>query len=509
MSTNKLYLNSVTTVSSKFFSALVQILCLPILIKVYGKGEYGLIVIALFLNTFIAILQFGIPSGMLKFVAEWIAKGQKQEMVKATRTVTTFYLVIALINVVIILSIRYFFIDMFKIHPEQMVILGSLLIVTAVASFVSIPVGLIDQLLSGVQEIAFIAKMQMIKNAIYASLVFYIFLNPQKLSIVEYYILNVIIMFSMVPVKLMRWTRHSSLRVFIPGWNFKSIFPLLKYCSSLLVLAVFIILADKLTPMIMSVRVSANAAEHMTDYQIINNVRMFIMMIGSSFFMTLVPYVSHEFAKGNTHVYKKTIQHATKPVWAVGALIGFGVILLSKELLTIYVGVENLYLHKWLILLVASVIYNLYNPCISSVIIASGRTLPLVAISGCACLVSLVACWMLCPVTAIGAIVIANVIYTGIAFLGSHFYYLPKCFGVSPIEQIMKVLLPPVLSGLIMLFSVRYLLDWLDIASPFVTIVIGAITGFVVYSLVILTIYIKPVDAMLLINKVKKNRTDN
>jgi O-antigen/teichoic acid export membrane protein len=425
-------------------------------------------------------------------------------MVEAISTVFTFYLVIAFINVIIILLIKNHFIGFFKIHPEQVNTLKSLLTVTAVVSFFAIPIGLIDQLLSGLQEIAFVSKMQIIKNIMYLIFVFYIFKNPHKLSVVGFYLLHSIIMFSMVPFKMLKWKKYSSLRVFIPGWDFRSILPLLKYCSTLMGLAIFIILADRLRPVIMSVRVVTDAAEHMADYKIIDNIRMFLLTISSSILAALVPYVSHEFASGNTRVYKRAIQEATKFVWAVGALIGFGVILLSKELLIIYVGADNLYLHKWLVLLISVALYNLYYTGIASVIYGSGRTLPFITINGTACLISLIVCWLLCPITAIGAIVIANAIYIGIIFLGSHFYYLPKYFKVYPFDQIVKVLLPPVFAGLLMLFSVRYFLDNLYFSSLFLKIIVGAISGTLVYMSVILVTYISPQEILSLINKIRK-----
>ena len=506
MSKNKtLFVNSLTSIVSKVLSALIQLVCLPILIKVYGKGDYGLIAIAMSLNTFIAILQIGLPTGIPKFVAEWFAKGQRQVMVEATQTVFSFYLILALLNLILILAIRIWGIGYFVISPDQVVTLKSLLIVTAVASFISIPANYIDQLLSGVQEIAFVSRLQIVKNIIFAGLVSFVFFNPEKLSVVGFYTIRCVIMFCMIPATLSRWRRYSSFKSFIPGWNYKAIIPLLKYCLSLMTIAVFILLAEKLRPLIMTVRVSDDAAGNMTDFEIINNVRMFLVMISSSFLAALVPYVSHELATGRVSVCKKVIQDATKPVWAFSALIGFGIMLLSKEILTIYVGSENTYLQKWLILLIAATMCYLYTPCISSVILSSGRTRPLAVVTASGCVVSLLVCWFLSPITALGSIVIAHAVYICIVFFGTHLYYLPKCFGVAPGEQIMKILLPPVVSGLIMLLTVRSLLNWLAFSSSYVTILLGAIAGTIVYSAVILTIYIRPGEVRQLITKVRKS----
>ena len=150
----KLFSNSIANITARVLNGLLQIVCLPVLIKIYGKGQCGLIAIAMSLNTFIAILQIGMPTGIPKFVAEWIGKGETRVMEKATRTVFSFYLIVATINLVLILWIRNFA-NYFKILPDQIDTLKSLLIVTAIVSFISIPVNFVDQLLTGVQEIAF------------------------------------------------------------------------------------------------------------------------------------------------------------------------------------------------------------------------------------------------------------------------------------------------------------------------------------------------------------------
>lgn len=53
-------------------------------------------------------------------------------------------------------------------------------------------------------------------------------------------------------------------------------------------------------------------------------------------------------------------------MWAFGALIGFGIIMLSKEVLSIYVGPENLHLKTWMIVLVGATFYNFYSTPIAS-----------------------------------------------------------------------------------------------------------------------------------------------
>ncbi len=497
----KLFSNSVTSIAAKFLNALLQIICLPVLLKVYGKGGYGLIAIAMSLNTLIAILQLGLPTGIPKFVAEWFAKKDYSVMQKATSSVFSFYLVLAFINFFAILAIRYFFISYFKISPEEALVFKDLLIITAIVSFISIPYNYLEQLLSGVQEIVFNSKMQMIKNIFFACLVVFVFLRPNSLTIVQFYAINCITMLAVMPWQVFKWLKYGTIKTFIPQWHFKETVPLLKYCLNLFIMGIFIIMADKLKPLILTLRVTGNAAAKMADYQIIYNVVMFLNMIAGSFIAALIPYISHEFVIGNKKIYKKAIQDVTKPVWAFGALIVFLILLLSKELLIIYVGAANLYLQKWLAIFLVGYLYVLYTPCIAAVVLAAGRTLPYTLGTAVGCIVSLVVCWLLVPFSPLGGMVYSYIAYIVILFSIVHFYYLRKVFDVSPAEQIIKVFFPPLIIGLVMIYFIRFLLNWIDIKNPYFNICVGGFAGTLLYSLLIIFFYIKPKEVKLLLER--------
>ena len=71
------------------------------------------------------------------------------------------------------------------------------------------------------------------------------------------------------------------------------------------------------------------------------------------------------------------------------------------------------------------------------------------------CLVSLTVCWFLAPLLGVGAIAISLVAYNVVSMAVTHYWYLPKCFDVKPGYQIVKVLFPPVLAGIMMWFVGR------------------------------------------------------
>ena len=501
MSIRLLYKNSFITIVAKIVNALFQILCLPVLIKTFGKDDYGLIVIAMSLNTFVAILQFGLPTGLPKFVAEWLAKGERKELDSALRAVSTFYLLVAATNLLILLFIALWGSDVFNVRPDQTATLQSVLIITAISSFLAIPATMLDQSLAGAQEIGFTSCLEMIKNLFFASLVVFVYFEPQILSLSQFYVMRCTLMFLMIPFKLRRWQKHGSLTMFIPGLNFKAALPLLKYCLALMAFGIFTVTAEKLRPIILGIRIPSDAGNALTDFQIIDYARIFLAMVSSSFITVLVPYISGAVADGNNGLYKKIIIRGTKIVWTLGALMGFVIIMLSKEVILIYVGPEYLHLQKWLELLIIGFLYNLYNPAMSSAILSTNTLTPLIFATSIGSLISFLICWGFSASMGVGAIVYSLIGYNAVVFCVTHFWYFPRYFNVNPIHQIFNVMLPPLLAGISMCIIGRWIIDFLGFTNNYINITVGALSGTIIYIVIILLVYIRPTEINNLILK--------
>jgi O-antigen/teichoic acid export membrane protein len=500
-----LFSNSLWSIVSKLTNALIQLVSLPVLISVFGKSDYGLIVIAMSLNSFIAIIQFGLPTGLPKFVAEWLTRKEDHTLAMAIRSVSSFYIGIAVINFLILITIALFWPNLLNVSFDQIPLLQTLLIITAVTSFFAIPATVLDQTLMGAQELGFVSFLEMIKNLFFAALVISLYFFPKSFSLSEFYSLRCFLMFVMVPWKIHRWRKYGTISVFLPGWNFTAVWPLLKYCLSLATFSIFIALSERLRPVILGIRVANDAGEVLSDFQIINYVRIFLLMIGASIRQALVPYISGSAAGDSSNLYQRTIEQGTKFVWAAGALVGFGIIMLSEEVLCIYVGVQNLYLQIWLIVLIGATTYRFYITPIASVILSSGQLSPMIAATGTGCVLSLTTCWLTVPTFGVGSFAIALVVNNLVHFLVTHFWYLPRYFNLKPIRQIVVFMLPPIFAGAVMCLSGRWLLDMIGFKNDYINIAFGIVWGTFIYTFfIVITGYIPWSEGIKLLRKLKK-----
>lgn len=488
----QLFTGSGLLLLSKFLNAIIQVVSLPIILKTFGKDEYGLIVIAMSLNTFLMIIQLGFPSGIPKFVAEWFSRNEHDKLKDALRSVSSFYFIIALLNALILIFIAIYADRLFSIHSYQLEKLRTLLFITAFASFFALPSTALDQALIGTNNLGFVSRMEIIKNLLFFGLIICLILFSDSISLTNFYAFRCLLMFIMMPLKLWKWSSCGSLFALVPGWKIAAVCPLLKYCLSISAFSIFIILSKNVPPVILALRAKSDAASVMTDFKVVDYIATFFLMISSTLITSLVPYISGLAAKGDIGIYNRVIKDGTRYVWAFGALIGFGVLMLSKEVIILYVGPEYLHIKLWLEVYIIGILYNLYNPAMSSVILSYGKLLPMIYATLLGCICSLFFSWMLSPLIGIGSISISLISFNLCAFLVNHFWYFPRYFHINPFNQIFHIFCPPLFAGLTMCISGRWLIDTISCTNSYINIAIGAFTGTLIYSSIILVFYISP-----------------
>lgn len=491
MTIRKLIRNSYFTIGDKIIAVLVQFISIPVLLSVYGKDNYGLIALAASLNIFLAILNFGLPMGFPKFVAEWLAGKNSSDLYPVSGTVFSLYISIGVVSLAFLLIIAFLFISVFNVTPEQMPVLRDLLVVTAVTALVAMPANFLDQILVGAQDLWFVSLTQIAKNAIYILLIAYIYVSPDSISLLWFYILQNLITFSMVAFKIRRWRHFGSYRIFMPQWQLKSTVPVLKYCMALMTFSIFTLLDNASKPLIIGIY-GENASEQMADFQIISIFRVFFMLLATSLMQALVPYLTQQSVIGGEAIYEKMITQGTKIIWAIGALVGGLTILLSEQIVILYVGSELLYLAPLICLYVIATMYNIYVTGIAAAVLSSGKLAPMVWATCAGFIVSIVISLAFFQSLQLKAIIYSLVGYNIIHFLVLHFYYLKTQFLIDPISHLSRVALPPVLAVILMYFIAGEFMKVLNLDNIYAELLVESTLGSAIYITVIAIIYIRP-----------------
>ena len=74
---------------SKLLNAIFNFLAVPLLLGLYGKADYGLLVLATSCNGYMHLLDFGMNTGAVKFFSQWRTEGNVDMIRKVGATNTT------------------------------------------------------------------------------------------------------------------------------------------------------------------------------------------------------------------------------------------------------------------------------------------------------------------------------------------------------------------------------------------------------------------------------------
>lgn len=485
--------NSVWMGIEKSCYALVKFITVPMLLVAYGKDQFGLIALATALHAYLKILSMGLPTGIVKYVAEWLGKGDAETLQGAVRSTVSCYTLMGILNAVILFIVAFFAGDIFNVQEEQVPLLQSLIGIVAVVALISWPTSVVQQALAGAQEVGWSARVQILAVLLEAVLVFYT-CYIQLIPLVWFFLINTLLILVPLPFFYYRWRRYSPLmKSMLPGWKWSAFRPIFLYSISLFVLNFAQISVMELRPVIIGVRVE-NAASSMADYRILLGITQFVLIASSWFLIPLLPAVSHAVTV-NDHVFiDRVLYQAPKYIWGVLALPLFGLIVCAPEILGMYVGPEYTNLGAWLRVWLLALSTQLHLVPITSVILGKGNVKPLLKYTYISSLTSLVSAWFLCPKYGVGGVAISTLIYTGMQCLFFYTVFIPRLLNANSKRIFFGTYMPPFLCGLIMAGIIYVILGLFHITSPFMYCVLAAGIGVVVYSVLAYLWFFKQED---------------
>ena len=133
---NNYVVSSMTwNIIQKVLSSVVGFVATPLLLGYYGKADFGLLSIATACNGYVHILDLGMNVGAVRFFSIWRAEGQNERVNQVARTNLSFYGIISLINIAILLLIAWAGESWFSVTHDQFQTLKECLYILALFNF--------------------------------------------------------------------------------------------------------------------------------------------------------------------------------------------------------------------------------------------------------------------------------------------------------------------------------------------------------------------------------------
>lgn len=135
------YLSSfLWSTSSKVLTAIINFFSIPLLLGLWGKGDYGVLSLATACNGYMSLLDLGMNSGAVKYYSQWAVEGKKDLIYRVAQSNTFFYILISFINMIGLIAIALWGESLFNITHEQFIILRTCLLILAFFSIANMDI---------------------------------------------------------------------------------------------------------------------------------------------------------------------------------------------------------------------------------------------------------------------------------------------------------------------------------------------------------------------------------
>ena len=245
--------------------------------------------------------------------------------------------------------------------------------------------------------------------------------------------------------------------------------------------------ARNLRPIIIGIQ---GGVSDVADYNILLQITNLIIVFSGSLMGILLPFVTKMNTLKNTSAQKRVIYDGTKYLSVLIVLLVFGLIVIAKPLLILYVGVEYEHLSFWLILWSLAML-SYHNGALAAVVLSHTNIKPLAYYSMFSAAISLLAAWFLVPVYFIGGAVISLIIYSTSQMLFYYAYYIPYVMSLNSIKLLFHSFLKPVIMGLIGLIITKIIVLILPLDKVIFQLIIPGIIFTSIYIVLVMFFVIK------------------
>lgn len=393
---------------AKLLNAIWGFISVPLLLGYYGKAEYGLLSIATACNGYMHLLDLGMNTGAVKFYSQWKVEGKIDKIFNVARTNITFYLLIAVVNIILLLLVAFYGENLFSVTHEQFLQLRMCLFVIAMFCVLSWITTVFNQLLIADKQMAFTMQVQCVQAVLKTFAVVLVFIADLTLTTYFFYV-TAFVALAIVPYAY-KCKKDGLIDSFKPSWRWDDFKVVMVFSLSIFALSLFQMTATQSRPILLSM-FAVNGATAVADFKIIEVVPQLIIMIGGTFSGIFLPKTSEMVARKDEKAMHDFAYKWTTYTTVVVAIMCFPFILCAREVLSAYVGSEYSYLSKWLIVWCVTVLIQMHTTPGNALVLAQGKTKLLVKVTAMACIISMVLNVFLCRCIDVGSAVIAYFVY--------------------------------------------------------------------------------------------------
>ena len=160
-------LNTATNYLRYFISAAVMFVLTPFIIRKIGAEDFGLWSLVFSLVGFLGLLDFGLATSVVRYVAECRGSGDRARRNRLVSTLFVSYSVLSVLAAAVALVLSFYFSSWFDIPPERHMKGQLVFLIVALRVALGFPLGLFYGVLFGEQRIHLVNIVQALSTMLY------------------------------------------------------------------------------------------------------------------------------------------------------------------------------------------------------------------------------------------------------------------------------------------------------------------------------------------------------
>jgi O-antigen/teichoic acid export membrane protein len=448
----------------------------PFILHRLGSSDFGLWALVGSVVVYGSLLDFGIAGAVIKYVAEYRAKGEIGQAQSLVATALRLYSAVGLVIIAVSAAVAPFFSELFNVLPDKRATVTWLVLLTGARIGISIPCTTAMAVLRGLQRYDIVNLVNIAGTILSAAAtVIVLLLGGGVLGMV-----GISIAVTLVVQAWGIWLINKIMPELHFGWRGakrRLVRTVISFSSPLFVTEFSGCLQTKTDEFVIAASLSISAV---APYAIARRLSELAQLLTDQLMKVLLPLASELHAEDDRARLRSLYFASTRLTLAILLPVGCTLIILTRPILTAWVGAPYAdYGHLVIILTLASLITTSMWPA-ASILQSMTRHRPLAAMSLGSGLVNLALSVALVHRFGLTGVALGTLIPTAAECLGLVLPYAMRVIGASA-SQVFKEIFSPALLPAVPMVIALYILQRAIEPSSLLYILLIAGLGLLVY----------------------------
>jgi O-antigen/teichoic acid export membrane protein len=413
----------------------------PFILSRLGPTSYGLWALVGSVVAYGSLLDLGIAGALIKYVAEYNARGETSQARGLIATSLWLYTALGLAAIAISALIAPIFPLLFNLPPEQQRTTIALVLAMGIMVGISIPCATTSAVLRGLQRFDLVSSLNTAGVLLSAlSTVLVLLMGGGVVAMVAVNIPITLVM-QLPGIWLIRRVAPE-LRFGWRGANRHQVRSIISFSSALFLMQISSRVQSKTDEIVIGAFLPVSA---ITPYAIARKLSEAPQLLTEQFLKVLQPLAAELNAENDQSRLRGLYIVGTRLALAISIPIGGALLILVEPILRLWIGPEYAAYGHLVVILTLTGLINISQWPAGSVLYGMSRQWPLALMSSFTALANLTLSLALVRGTGLTGVALGTLIPTLVVCLGGVMPYTMRIVGISPRQALREILLPPLL----------------------------------------------------------------